>query len=49
MKIDIEGYEFELLKVCMEFLINSSNKFMMVCEILHHNPQKTETINFLNH
>lgn len=47
MKIDIEGYEFELLKSMREFLANSTNKFRMVCEILHYSSQKAETINFL--
>jgi len=47
LKIDIEGYEFELLKGMREFLINSSNNFKMVCEILHYSSHKTKTINFL--
>lgn len=47
MKIDIEGYEHELLYGMKNFLKNSSNNFKIVCEILHNSPLKMETINFL--
>lgn len=47
MKIDVEGFEFDLLKSMHEFLVSTSSKFSMVCEILHNSPQKAATINFL--
>lgn len=47
MKIDVEGFEFDLLKSMRGFLVSASSKFSMVCEILHNSPQKAATLNFL--
>lgn len=47
MKIDIEGYEHELIFGMKNFLKNSTNKFKIVCEILHNSPLKNDTIKFL--
>lgn len=47
MKIDIEGYEEKVLKSMREFLVNCTNNFKLVCEILSNSPNKLETINYL--
>ncbi|OQY75511.1 MAG: hypothetical protein B6D44_01195 [Ignavibacteriales bacterium UTCHB2] len=47
IKIDIEGYEDKLLRSMKEFLLNTTNKFKLVCEILHNSPKKNETIEYV--
>lgn len=47
MKIDVEGFEYQLLNSMRNFLISSPKNFKIICEILQNNSKKIETISYL--